>query len=144
MRIRYLRVFSGVLVQRWKFGPGKPCYSESDQKWVGTGKYRTSRFHCRVRRVQIVLSCGTSDPFVKVMLDLPQVIMIGIILATYPSSSDPVFYTTDTPSSSVPPTENSILWQSIIQCIQNLMGATWVTTPLLFLFYFSPDKSFNL
>jgi hypothetical protein len=64
-------------------------------------------------------------------------------LATYPcpqsssSSSDPVFHTAyNTPLSSVPPTEDSIPWQSNIQGIQNLMGATWVATYLLFLFPF--------
>ena len=56
--------------------------------------------------------------------------MIGVILALYPypqtssPSSDPVFHTADNTPSSVPPTEDSIPWQSNIQGIQNLMGAT--------------------
>ena len=66
----------------------------------------------------------------RLILLLPQVIMIGVILASYPypqttsSSSDPIFHTTDNIPSSVPPTEESIPWQSNIQGIQNLMGAT--------------------
>ena len=65
----------------------------------------------------------------RLILLLPQVALIGTILATYPypptssSSSDPLFYATDnTPLSSIPPTEGSVPWQANIQCIQNLMG----------------------
>ena len=67
----------------------------------------------------------------RLILLLPQVAMIGIILATYPyppassPSSDPLFFTADnTASSYIPPTEDSISWQANIQGIQNLMGAT--------------------
>ena len=67
----------------------------------------------------------------RLLLLLPQVAIIGIILATYPypptssSSSDPLFYAADDPLSlSGPPTEGSIPWQANIQGIQNLMGAT--------------------
>ena len=67
----------------------------------------------------------------RLLLLLPQVVMIGIILATYPypptssSSSNPLFHTADnTLPSSIPSAEDSIPWQANIQGIQNLMGAT--------------------
>jgi len=65
----------------------------------------------------------------RLILLLPQVAMIGIILATYPypesSSSDPLFCTVEnTPPSSIPQADSPIPWQANIQGIQNLIGAT--------------------
>ncbi|KAJ3511622.1 hypothetical protein NLJ89_g3990 [Agrocybe chaxingu] len=62
----------------------------------------------------------------RVLLLLPHIILIGVILATYPypakASSDPLNPSeTATPQ---PPAEASVPWQANIQGIQNLMGAT--------------------
>lgn len=60
--------------------------------------------------------------FPRLVLLLPLVTLIGILLATYPSTKST---TSDgaTPMPSVQPGEGSVDWQANLQAIQNLMGA---------------------
>ena len=57
---------------------------------------------------------------------MPHIILIGVILATYPyplkGAEDPISSEESIPSPERP-TEGSVPWQANIQGIQNLMGA---------------------
>ena len=77
----------------------------------------------------LIRTNGLVGYFPRMILLMPHVILIGIILSSYPYSSSPD--TSDTPP--VPtqaPTEGTTAWQANLQGIQNLMGfvADMVTT----------------
>jgi hypothetical protein len=59
--------------------------------------------------------------FPKLVLLLPNVLLVSILLATYPSSNDPPDHKKLSPPA--PPGEGSVDWQANLQAIQNLMGA---------------------
>jgi hypothetical protein len=65
----------------------------------------------------------------RLMLLIPHCILIGIILAMYPSkTSDSQDSETIVPPASPPnPTEDSVAWQSNLRAIQNFMGALYVS-----------------
>jgi hypothetical protein len=56
--------------------------------------------------------------FPALVLVLPNVLLISILLATFPSPND-----TKPDTKITPPGEGSVDWQANLQAIQNLMGA---------------------
>ncbi|KAF5377889.1 hypothetical protein D9615_006804 [Tricholomella constricta] len=62
--------------------------------------------------------------FPKMVFAIPHVVLIGIMLASYPypDASSPTSTTTSTSASPPTPSSESVNWQGNLQAIQNLMG----------------------
>jgi hypothetical protein len=60
--------------------------------------------------------------FPRLVLVLPHVLLISVLLATYPNSSS-LATRSEAGAPVAPPKEGSVDWQANLQAIQNLMGA---------------------